>query len=123
MIVRIRRFILRHLALPRPWFLSQERTIHSPDPTTNRYHQSGYQTFPYYVKPSLWKRYGPNTWLFWILGAPLPGNEFRPEGYLLEEIGPEKMEGMGKEWMVEERKVVEGKIREGACPFAAMMKQ
>lgn len=56
----------------------------------------------------------------------MPGDEgekYRPEGYLLEEIGPEKMEGMGKEWMMQERAAVEGKIREGVCPFAAMMKR
>lgn len=124
--LEIRRFYLRHLALPRPWFLSGERTIPSPDPTTGRYHQSDYVTFPYYVKPSAWKRYGPYSWFSWLFGTPVPGDEgekYRPEGYLLEEIGPEKMEGKGKEWMAEERLAVEGKLREGACPFAAMMKR
>lgn len=122
----IRRLVLRHLALPRPWFLSGERTTPDPDPTTGRYHQSNYVTFPYYVKPSFWKRYGPDTWLSWLFGTPLPGDEgekYHPEGYLLDEIGPDKMEGKGKEWMAQERVSVEGKIRDGACPFAAMMKR
>ena len=122
----IRRFLLRHLALPRPWFLSGERTIADPDPTTGRYHQGNYVTFPYYVKPSFWKRYGPDTWFSWLFGTPLPGDEgekYRPEGYLLDEIGPEKMEGKGKEWMAQERVSAEGKIRDGACPFGAMMKR
>jgi hypothetical protein len=122
----IRRFMLRHLFLPRPFFLAGERTTPAADPLTNRYHQSDYVTFPYYVKPTFWNRYGPDSWFSWLFGTPVPGDEgkkYRPEGYLLEEIGPEKMEGLGKEWMVEERAFVEGKIREGACPFAAMMKR
>lgn len=55
----------------------------------------------------------------------MPGDEggkYRPEGYVLEEIGPEKMEGKGKEWMDKDREWAKERLSEG-CPFASMMKR
>lgn len=101
-------------------------TIPDPDPVSGRYHQSSYATFPYYVKPNPWNRYGAPSWPSRLFGSPLPGDQggkYRPEGYLLEEIGPEQMEGKGKEWMEKDREWARGRLSESACPFAAMVKQ
>ncbi|KAJ9095349.1 hypothetical protein QFC21_005715 [Naganishia friedmannii] len=122
--ISIRRFYLRHLALPAFW--SSERTSPDPDPKTGLYQQVDYVTFPYYVRPSLWNRYGPATWPSWLFGVPLPGDEgvkYRPEGYSLEEIGPERMEGKGKEWMEEDRRWCQEMMGASICPFATMMRQ
>ncbi|KAI9724273.1 MAG: hypothetical protein M1828_003697 [Chrysothrix sp. TS-e1954] len=90
-ILGIRRFVIRHLCLPRPYF---QRVLHhteKPDPKTGRYHQVGYLAHPWYVRPSLRSRWNFKGWLRWTIRSPLPGDggeTYIPQGYHLHEIGP-----------------------------------
>lgn len=54
------------------------------------------------------------------MGRPLPGDEgekYYPRGYLIEEVGPKRFEGKGKEDVRRTRERLEGE-RKGQCPFA-----
>lgn len=56
---------------------------------------------PYYVRPTVWNRWGPDAWLSRIMGLPLPGDEgerYFPGGYRVRDVGPDKgMEGWERE--------------------------
>lgn len=70
---------------------------------------------PYYVRPTLWNRYGPSAWGPRLMGLPLPGDGM-PEEYRIDELGPDAMKGRGKEWAsecVDRLKV----SRKGGCIF------
>ncbi|KAJ5682260.1 hypothetical protein N7462_005425 [Penicillium macrosclerotiorum] len=114
----IRKFVLRHLALPRPRFLRYSTFTDEPD-ENNRFFLTEWEAAPYYVKPTFWNRWGPMAWLTRILGRPVPGdegNKYYPAGYEIQDIGPKYFEGRGRksiETMMEELKTV----RTGKCPF------
>ncbi|KAI1087007.1 hypothetical protein F5B19DRAFT_497803 [Rostrohypoxylon terebratum] len=105
-ILTSRKLALRYLCLPRPSFLTIEPTrvidpegpysqVDSSNNATLQ-HQSrtlltSYVAAPYYVKPTIWNRWGPGAWWWWFLGHPLPSQEdqhYIPGGYLIPEIGP-----------------------------------
>lgn len=117
-ILSIRRFVLRYLALPRPYYFRLSSI-------TEEYDENGRVFFkewdgaPYYVKPTIWNRWGPGAWMTWALGRPLPGDEgdkYYPRGYNIPDVGPKYFEGKG-------RKSMEGTIEElnalkaNRCPF------
>ncbi|KAI1452440.1 hypothetical protein F4805DRAFT_28548 [Annulohypoxylon moriforme] len=105
-ILTSRRLALRYLCLPRPGFLTIEptRVIDPEGPYSqtnlsngaplqhqNRTILTSYVAAPYYVKPTIWNRWGPGAWWWWSLGHPLPAQDdkhYIPEGYLIPEIGP-----------------------------------
>ncbi|XXG99320.1 hypothetical protein Hte_005657 [Hypoxylon texense] len=99
-----RKFALRHLFLPRFFAIQPTRVVesdisnqqaNSPHGALLQHHSrtvlTSYVGAPYYVKPTLWNRWGPGAWWWWFLGHPIPAQDnqhFIAEGYLIPEIGP-----------------------------------
>ena len=93
--LEIRRFILRYLSPPRPESFRIRPTRDIADPQSSSQSKkttlTSYVAAPYYVVPTIWNRWGPGAWWWWCLGLPLPGDSgeyFKPEGYLIPDIGP-----------------------------------
>ncbi|KAI0810047.1 hypothetical protein GGR55DRAFT_679276 [Xylaria sp. FL0064] len=113
----IRRFYLRYLALPR---FFEMRRHGEPDPKTGRIHMRiPYGNYPFYVKPTLWNRWGPKAWAIWLYGGTVPGDnpeEYLPQGFLWTDTGPRNRMGLGAE--AQEADVQRMKAsRRGGCPF------
>ena len=75
--------------------------------------------YPFYLKPTLWNRWGPKAWVIWLAGGKLPGNdaeEFMPRGYSFSTIGPKKREHKGKAEMELNVDDLLHSTR-GGCPF------
>ncbi|KAI9928448.1 hypothetical protein MW887_002493 [Aspergillus wentii] len=118
-LISTRKFLLRHLALPRPYFLRYEAFTESPD-SKSRHFMLAWNGYPYYVQPTLWNRYGPSAWFARAMGLPLPGDEgekYYPHGYRLEDLGPRYFEGKGRA-QIDGIKEGLGVQRRGQCPFA-----
>lgn len=118
--VEIRRFLLRHLSLPRPYFLRLRELPDHPDPKTGRYHPTRYLVHPYYNKPGFWNRWGPGAWYVYMSGGDVPGSKgdfYIPEGYTFEEIGPKNMKNKGLEEMKAWQEKLENE-RPTGCPFS-----
>ncbi|KAK0659986.1 Mycophenolic acid synthesis protein B [Lasiodiplodia hormozganensis] len=114
---KIRAFLLRNLALPRPHFLRSQRMSDEPN-KDGRYYQLSYDVDPWYVEATFANRWAAKSWLKWMAGKPYPGSAgFKSEGYVLAEIGPKNLEGKGTEYVTEakERLLKQGR---GGCPFA-----
>ncbi|KAL3446181.1 streptococcal 67 kDa myosin-cross-reactive antigen like family-domain-containing protein [Aspergillus insuetus] len=117
-LVTLRRFYLSHLALPRANF--QRIDIFTDKPNEyGRYYVNLYEAIPYYVKPTLWNRWGPGAWVSWAMGMPLPGDDddrYYPRGFDLEDLGPKYFEGKGRKSVAEIREQLK-KERRGQSPF------
>ncbi|KAL4909522.1 hypothetical protein BDW74DRAFT_165935 [Aspergillus multicolor] len=115
----IRKFYLRYIALPRLNF--QRIDIFTDEPNEyGRYYVNVYEAIPYYVKPTIWNRWGPGAWVSWAMGMPLPGDEddkYYPRGFDLEDLGPKYFEGKGRKSVAEIRELLK-KERRGQAPFA-----
>lgn len=117
-LLSIRRFFLRYLSLPRPDFLAYSSFTKDVD-ENDRVFITKWEGAPYYVKPTIWNRWGPGAWLTWLLGRPVPGDEgtkYYPQGYFIPDVGPKYFEGKGRtslEKTMEEFKTT----RTGGCPF------
>ncbi|KAL8692432.1 MAG: hypothetical protein Q9218_002532 [Villophora microphyllina] len=77
---------------------------------------------PYYVKPTFWRRWGPGALVSRLLRIPLPGDEgdkYRPQGYRLADVGPDRMLGKGAD-IVRETVGELRKTRTGGCPFVRL---
>lgn len=109
----------RYIGLPRPRFLQNKIINDKPDAKTKLFNMPAYETYPFYVKPTLMNRYGPEAWLKWVLGGDMPGQykELQSDGYVVEELGPERYKGKGKEWMEQQKKALAGMQEGGRCPF------
>ncbi|PYI12527.1 hypothetical protein BO78DRAFT_392369 [Aspergillus sclerotiicarbonarius CBS 121057] len=113
-----RRFAMRYLALPRPYFLRYTSYTDELD-DNNRIFMTNWDAAPYYVKPTFRNRWGPVAWLTWALGRPLPGDEgskYYPQGYYTPDVGPKYFEGKGRRGMEDIMKELET-TRRGQCPF------
>lgn len=113
----VRRFILRHLWLPR---LSEIKYFSEPDAKTGRIQHLNYLVKPYYYAGTFWSRWGPEALLTRALGGFVPGAEpekLMPQGFLFEDIGPVTLMGKHKAEMAgwEERLKKE---RPSGCPFS-----
>ena len=98
----MRRFVLRYLMPPRPYFLRYDVFSEKPDPLTGRHYVHLYSAAPYYVRPMLWNRWGPGAWMHWVMGLPLPGDQgdkFSPQGYHTPDLGPRYFAGKGLDRM------------------------
>lgn len=118
--LRFRKLLLRYLALPRPEMLRKHYIPSGPDPSTGRYNAVEYLSYPWYVKPTLSKRWGPKSWITRLLRRKLPGddgNKYLPGGWTPAEIGRKALSGMGIKSMDEDRKQLISRKR-GGCPFA-----
>ncbi|KAF9890271.1 hypothetical protein FE257_006185 [Aspergillus nanangensis] len=117
-LMEARRFALRYLALPRPYFL-RFTNFTEEENEDGRIFITQWDAAPYYVKPTFWNRWGPVAWLTWVMGRPLPGDDgskYYPQGYYIPDVGPKYFEGKGRkplEKTMEELKV----SRTGGCPF------
>ncbi|KAL4807880.1 streptococcal 67 kDa myosin-cross-reactive antigen like family-domain-containing protein [Aspergillus unguis] len=113
-----RKFFLRHLALPRSHF--NRIDIFTDEPNEfGRYYINVYEAVPYYVKPTLWNRWGPGAWVSWAMGMPLPGDEddkYYPRGFDAEDLGPKYFEGKGRKTVGEIRETLK-RERRGQAPF------
>lgn len=118
--IESRRFLLRHLSLPRPYIFRVHDLPDNADPKTGRYHPRRYFVHPYYTKPGFWNRWGPGAWFVYLSGGDVPGTKgdlYVPEGYTFEEVGPKNLRGKGiKEMRAFEEKI--GSERPLGCPFA-----
>lgn len=118
LLLSARRFALRYLALPRPYFLRFSNFTEEQD-ENERVFITQWDAAPYYVKPTFWNRWGPVAWLTWALGLPLPGDggdKYYPQGYFIPDVGPKYFEGKGRKALnqtIEELKT----SRTGKCPF------
>ncbi|GAP82441.2 putative dephospho- kinase [Rosellinia necatrix] len=114
----MRSLFLRYLALPRLWPVAR---IGAPaDPATGRMNlRFPYGNYPFYVRPTLWNRWGPGAWAVWLYGAKVPGDdpdEYMPQGYLWTDLGPRNRMGQGAEEMQADVKRMTATSR-GGCPF------
>lgn len=117
-IFAVRRTLLRWVFPPRPWSLRYNPVSDHPDPKTGRLFINEYENQPWYVKPTFFTRNSPMAWFRWAIGGPYPdGQRYKPEGYKIFEIGPQKLEGKG----VEECEAIRDDLMasgRGGCPFA-----
>jgi hypothetical protein len=82
--------------------------------------QFSYGYFPFYVKPTLWNRWGPVAWGIWLLGGILPGDDpkyYVSNGYTVSELGPRNFMGKGNAEVEMEAERLRKTSRSG-CPFA-----
>ncbi|KAI1261618.1 hypothetical protein F5Y18DRAFT_419416 [Xylariaceae sp. FL1019] len=101
-ILRLRRNFVRYMCLPRPQWLRTQWFTDEKDRETGRYHPLRYIAHPWYMKPSLFSRWGPNALLTRLYGGVLPGDQgttYHPEGYLISELGPSALVGKGLQEM------------------------
>lgn len=113
-----RKLFLRHLSLPRPYFMRFDRST-GADNDAGPHFFTEWEGAPYYVKPTFWNRWRPAAWYSWMRGRPLPGdegNKYRPGGYMIKDVGPRAFEGKGEAYF-EEHKARLQKERTGGCPF------
>lgn len=117
----LRKWFVRYVSFPRPEY-SKARSISDELNGKGRYNLVAYDSFPYYISPSILNRWGPGAWIKWISGVPLPGDggdRFIPQGYRIEEVGPRHLQGKGSE----ESEAFQAKLakqRTGGCPFGMM---
>src|SRR5699024_10782459 len=108
------------LALPRPSFLAAKLVHDTSNPATHLYNFERKSLQPWYVRPTLWSKWGPRAFLVRAFGGKLPGScghRYEPQGYNLMTIGPEPQRDKGIEGMVSDMKVI--KVRGVAtCPFS-----
>lgn len=91
-LVQLRRFMLRHLALPRSPRRSKHYIASGPSKLdSERYHALRYRGFPWYIAPvssiSLKAR---------LKDQPPPGPLYRSDGYKILELGPDELQGKGE---------------------------
>ncbi|KAE8309857.1 hypothetical protein BDV41DRAFT_418081 [Aspergillus transmontanensis] len=117
-LLSVRRFVIRYLSLPRPYFLRFTAFTEQPD-RNDRIFITQWDAAPYYVAPTFRNRWGPVAWLTWAMGRPLPGDEgdkYYPRGYYTPDVGPKYFEGKGRA-SLEEYVQNLNSSRTGRCPF------
>lgn len=119
-IFNIRKLVIRYLALPRPGTLRNHWIEAGTDSRHGRYFLSDYLAHPWYVKPTLTRRWGPGAWITRLLGYKVPGDDgdkYYPQGYTFADIGPKSLSGKGTKETDEIRaRLVCG--NRGGCPFS-----
>ncbi|KAG7436085.1 hypothetical protein ACKRZS_014094 [Fusarium odoratissimum] len=112
----VRKLIVRYLCLPR---LAPSIYLSDPDEQTGRIKSYHYMKEPFYVPPTFWQRWNPEAIITWLSGGLLPGDggpSMKSEGFLFEDLGPDKVVGKG----VEETKGFEAIVKTKAfagCPY------
>lgn len=113
----VRKMVVRYLMLPR---LFKVDYISDPDPQTGRVHSLHYLMEPWYIRVTLWTRWGPEALLVWATGGQIPGDggaEMLPEGFLYTDLGPRAKMGKGIEDTERWEQVVKTSVSGSACPF------
>ncbi|KAL6713474.1 hypothetical protein ACLMJK_008939 [Lecanora helva] len=117
----LRKLLLRHLALPRPEILRNHWIEAGNDSPDKHYALFDYLAHPWYVKPTLLRRWGPGAWISRLLGYKVPGdegNKYYPQGYTFTSIGPQALSGKGINEMDKTRTRLVHEDR-GRCPFSS----
>ncbi|KAJ9609957.1 hypothetical protein H2200_006287 [Cladophialophora chaetospira] len=115
--MKLRRFYLRYLSLPRPKFMAKQMVTREPDANGKRYYIL-WDTAPVYVKPTLWNRWGPGAIVSLLLGIARPGDaDTFPEGFEVKNTGPSVFVGKGQKEMEASKEKLKIE-RTGGCPFA-----
>lgn len=117
----LRKYFLKYIALPRPSFM-RYRLIDDREDGNGRRAFQRYDSYPFYVRPTLWNRWGPSSWPSRLLGLPLPGDSgdvYYPKGYSIPEVGPNTFVGKGSV-AASKTKARLAKERTGGCPFAVL---
>lgn len=121
-ILHFRALLLRYCLPPRPYFMRVRNVSEESESKTGRYYHAVYEQEPWYVQPTFWIRNSPTSWLRWALRRPYPdGKNYKPEGYAIFEVGPQKFERFGHEECNEtkDRLINAGR---GSCPFRLSVK-
>ncbi|KAF2995163.1 hypothetical protein E8E14_001705 [Neopestalotiopsis sp. 37M] len=113
-----RRFFLRNFTLPRLTALKRhnESTDSVDEPLLLNW---SYGNYPFYIKPTIWNRWGPKAWAVWMYGGTLPGDnpkEHLAKGYNFVDLGPVNRMGKGAEEMKTDFERLKSKGM-GGCPF------
>ncbi|KAK2858369.1 hypothetical protein FQN49_004800 [Arthroderma sp. PD_2] len=117
-ILALRQLVARHLMLPRPYCLRVVRLSEDVDQAAP-HNVLVWDNAPYYVKPTLWNRWGPEALYSRLLGRPVPGDEgdkYFPNGFNPPDVGPKRFLGKGKEYLEQTKKRLQVE-RTGQCPF------
>ena len=120
----VRKLFLRYLCMPRPYILRYHLTTEKPS-KEDTYFMTNYEAVPWYIRPTLWNRYGPFAWISWFRGVPVPGDEgdkYWPKGYKIEEVGPRRMRGKGADYWKESKEKLTSERMKG-CPFGRSKKE
>ncbi|KAL8730333.1 MAG: hypothetical protein Q9181_004692 [Wetmoreana brouardii] len=116
LLVALRKSYLRHLSLPRYRPVTRMPT---PSPTNDgRINLPRVRMYPWYIRPTFKKRWGPSALLTRLRGGVLAGDDpkFMPEGFLTKDLGPMGLVGKG-------HSEVDGEVRRlqedggRGCPF------
>jgi hypothetical protein len=120
----LRSWIVRTLFPPRPkWLKLRFITAgDEPDPDTGNYHALEWNDYPWYVKPTFWNRWGPGALATRLMGGVVPGDPaYLPSGYVISQLGPEKLKGKGEAEMERNREELRERTRRriaaGGCPM------
>ncbi|KAL4921832.1 hypothetical protein BDW62DRAFT_208018 [Aspergillus aurantiobrunneus] len=116
----VRKLLLRYLALPRPAFSAVKPVHDTPNPETKLYNFERKGLQPWYIRPTLWSKWGPGALLFRLLGGKMPGSggdRYLPQGYDLMTIGPEPQQGKGLENMARDIDIIKSR-GVTTCPFS-----
>ncbi|KAJ5083104.1 hypothetical protein N7532_012147 [Penicillium argentinense] len=115
-----RKLILRYLALPRPSLLAVKLVHDAPNPDTNFYNFERMGLQPWYIRPTLWSKWGPGALLVRLFGGKIPGSRggrYLPQGYSLMTVGPEPQNGKGMEEMGLDMDAIKAR-GVATCPFS-----
>jgi hypothetical protein len=72
--------------------------VREPDAVSGNLRCLQYIGRPFYVKPTISRRWGLKAWLLWTFGGHVPAAdlpEYKPEGYRIEDLGPSSLQGRG----------------------------
>ena len=114
--------MIQHLALPRPEILRNRWIESKSDDPNGKYFLFDYLAHPWYIQPTLRRRWGPSAWLTRLLGYKLPGDDvdrYHPTGYSIPDVGPQDLIGKGRKQMDETRTRL-ARANRGGCPFAPL---
>lgn len=115
-----RKLFLRYLALPRPAFRAVKLVHDMPNQETKLYNFERKVLQPWYIRPTVWSKWGPGALLVRLFGGKVPGSRgdrYQPQGYDLMTIGPEPQRGRGVEEMRSDIEVIKAR-GVAMCPFS-----
>lgn len=115
----VRKFLLRHLALPRPESWRKRVVPVKANARTGRFNSVEYLSYPWYVQPTISARYGPRSWAARLLRRKIPGDDgniYNPEGWTFAEIGPNRQKNQGTDFMKDQELRLRSQDRD-TCPF------
>ncbi|GKZ37300.1 hypothetical protein AbraIFM66950_008786 [Aspergillus brasiliensis] len=115
-----RKLFLRYLALPRPAFRAVKLVHDRPNQETNLYNFERKVLQPWYIRPTVWSKWGPGALVVRLFGGKVPGSRgdrYQPQGYDLMTIGPEPQKGRGLEEMRSDIELIKARSV-ATCPFS-----